>query len=52
LKRWLEDERDFLVWRGELEARRQEYDMAAQAGARQQRHHWMTFPPWLRRGDG
>jgi formylglycine-generating enzyme required for sulfatase activity len=37
LRRWLEDERDFLVWRGELEARRQEYDKAAQAGARQQR---------------
>jgi Novel STAND NTPase 1 len=37
LKRWLEDERDFLVWRGELDARRQEYDKAAQAGTRQQR---------------
>src|SRR5215831_9573680 len=37
LKRWLEDERDFLVWRGELGARREEYNKAVQAGARQQR---------------
>src|SRR5262249_59097671 len=37
LKRWLEDERDFLVWRGELDARWEEYDRASKAGARQQR---------------
>jgi formylglycine-generating enzyme required for sulfatase activity len=37
LKRWLEDEHEFLVWRGELEARREEYDRAGKAGARQQR---------------
>jgi formylglycine-generating enzyme required for sulfatase activity len=37
LKRWLEDEREFLVWRGELDARREEYDRAGKAGARQQR---------------
>jgi formylglycine-generating enzyme required for sulfatase activity len=35
LKRWLEDERDFLVWRGELGAQRQEYDKATRADARQ-----------------
>jgi formylglycine-generating enzyme required for sulfatase activity len=59
LKRWLEDERDFLVWRGELDARRQEYDKAAQAGARQQRQALLmglpldTAKKWLaaRRGD-
>jgi formylglycine-generating enzyme required for sulfatase activity len=28
LKRWLEDERDFLVWRGEIEARRKDYEQA------------------------
>jgi formylglycine-generating enzyme required for sulfatase activity len=37
LKRWLEVEREFLVWRGELDARREEYDRAGKAGARQQR---------------
>jgi hypothetical protein len=31
LKRWLEDEREFLVWRGELDARREEYDKASAA---------------------
>src|SRR5262249_30087515 len=36
LKRWLEDERDFLVLRGELDARRQEYGKAAPAGVRPQ----------------
>ena len=59
LKRWLEDERDFLVWRGELDARRQEYDKAAQAGARQQRQALLmglpldTAKKWLaaRQGD-
>jgi formylglycine-generating enzyme required for sulfatase activity len=59
LKRWLEDERDFLVWRGELDARRKEYDNAAQAGARQQRQALLmglpldTAKKWLaaRRGD-
>ena len=59
LKRWLEDERDFLVWRGELDARRKEYDKAGQAGARQQRQALLmglpldTAKKWLaaRRGD-
>jgi formylglycine-generating enzyme required for sulfatase activity len=37
LKRWLEDEREFLVWRGELDARREEYEQARKAGAAQQR---------------
>ena len=37
LKRWLEDEREFLVWRGELDARRDEYDKAGEAGPRRQR---------------
>src|SRR5262245_10896296 len=36
LTRWLEDERDFLVWRGELDARRKDYEKAGEAGARQQ----------------
>ena len=35
LKRWLEDERNFLVWRGELDAWREGYDNAGQAGTRQ-----------------
>ena len=59
LKRWLEDERDFLVWRGELDARRKEYDKAGEAGARQQRQALLmglsldTAKKWLaaRRGD-
>ena len=34
LKRWLEDERDFLVWRGELGARREEYNKAGREGER------------------
>ena len=37
LKRWLEDEREFLVWRGEIKARQEEYDNAGKGGARQQR---------------
>jgi formylglycine-generating enzyme required for sulfatase activity len=37
LKRWLEDEREFLVWRGELDARLEEYKWAGKAGVRQQR---------------
>jgi formylglycine-generating enzyme required for sulfatase activity len=59
LRRWLEDERDFLVWRGELGARRGEYDKAGQVGARQQRKALLmglpldTAKKWLaaRRGD-
>jgi formylglycine-generating enzyme required for sulfatase activity len=59
LKRWLEEERDFLVWRGELDARREEYDKAGKAGARQQRQALLmglpldTAKKWLasRRGD-
>jgi formylglycine-generating enzyme required for sulfatase activity len=37
LKRWLENEREFLVWRGELDARREEYEKAGNASARTQR---------------
>src|SRR5262245_11825861 len=37
LRRWLEDERDFLVWRGELDARRQEYEEAGREDALLQR---------------
>ena len=59
LKRWLEDERDFLVWRGELEARRKEYDKASEVDTRQQRQALLmglpldTAKKWLaaRRGD-
>ena len=59
LKRWLEDERDFLVWRGELGARREEYDKAGREGARRQRQALLmglpldTAKKWLaaRRSD-
>jgi formylglycine-generating enzyme required for sulfatase activity len=59
LKRWLEDERDFLVWRGEVGAQREEYNKAAREGARQQRQALLmglpldTAKKWLaaRRGD-
>ena len=59
LNRWLEDERDFLVWRGELEVRRKEYDKAGEVGTRQQRQALLmglpldTAKKWLaaRRGD-
>ena len=59
LKRWLEDERDFLVWRGELAARHKEYDKAGEVGTRQQRQALLmglpldTAKKWLaaRRGD-
>jgi formylglycine-generating enzyme required for sulfatase activity len=37
LRHWLEDEREFLVWRGELEARRKDYEHAGKGGAHQQR---------------
>jgi len=59
LKRWLEDERDFLVWRGELGARREEYNKAGREGARRQRQALLmglpldTAKKWLaaRRSD-
>jgi formylglycine-generating enzyme required for sulfatase activity len=59
LKRWLEDEREFLVWRGELEIRRKEYDQAGKEGPRRQRQALLMGLPldtarkWLmaRRGD-
>jgi formylglycine-generating enzyme required for sulfatase activity len=59
LKRWLEDEREFLVWRGELEVRRKEYDQAGKEGTRRQRQALLMGLPldtarkWLtaRRGD-
>jgi len=37
LRRWLEDEREFLVWRGELDARRKEHDQAGKEGLRRGR---------------
>jgi formylglycine-generating enzyme required for sulfatase activity len=37
LQRWLEEERDFLIWRGELDARRKDYEHVGNAGSRQQR---------------
>ena len=59
LKRWLEKEREFLVWRGEAAARRKEYDDAGKEGARRQRQALLmglpldTAEKWLsaRRGD-
>jgi formylglycine-generating enzyme required for sulfatase activity len=59
LKCWLEDQREFLVWRGELEARRKEYDEAGKEGPRRQRQALLmglpldTAKKWLaaRRGD-
>jgi formylglycine-generating enzyme required for sulfatase activity len=59
LQRWLEGEREFLVWRGELDARRKEYDKAGETGARQQRQALLmglpldTAKKWLaaRRSD-
>jgi len=59
LTRWLEDERDFLVWRGELDARRRDYEKAAEAGGREQRQALLmglpldTAKKWLtvRRSD-
>jgi len=37
LKRWLEEERECLVWRSELDARRKEYDEAGKEGPRRGR---------------
>jgi formylglycine-generating enzyme required for sulfatase activity len=59
LKRWLEDQREFLVWRGELDARRKEYDEAGKEGPCRQRGALLMGLPldtarkWLaaRRGD-
>ena len=59
LKRWLEKEREFLVWRGETDARRKEYEDAGTEGARRQRQALLmglpldTAEKWLsaRRGD-
>jgi formylglycine-generating enzyme required for sulfatase activity len=59
LRRWLEDEREFLVWRGELDARRKDYDKAGAAGPHQQRQALLmglqldAAKKWLaaRRGD-
>jgi formylglycine-generating enzyme required for sulfatase activity len=59
LKRWLEDQREFLVWRGELEVRRKEYDEAGKEGPRRQRQALLMGLPldtarkWLaaRRSD-
>jgi len=59
LKRWLEDEREFLIWRGELDARQKEYEKAGKEGARRQRQALLmglpldTAEKWLaaRRSD-
>jgi formylglycine-generating enzyme required for sulfatase activity len=59
LKRWLEDQREFLVWRGELEVRRKEYDRAGKECPRRQWQALLMGLPldtarkWLaaRRGD-
>jgi WD domain, G-beta repeat len=56
LKRWLDDEREFLVWRDEVEVRRKEHD---EAGGRQKREALLMglslnhAEQWLkmRRGD-
>ena len=37
LKSWLEDEREFLIWRGEIAARREDWEKAGKIGAREQR---------------
>jgi formylglycine-generating enzyme required for sulfatase activity len=37
LKRWLDEEREFLVWRGELDTRLQEYAKTGEIGTREQR---------------
>jgi Sulfatase-modifying factor enzyme 1/TIR domain len=44
-RRWLEDERDFLVWRGELDARRKDYEQAGKAGHRHQQRALLTGLP-------
>ena len=59
LKSWLEDERGFLVWRGELDARRKDYDEVGKEGPRRRRQALLMGLPldtarkWLatRRGD-
>ncbi|HLK26642.1 MAG TPA: SUMF1/EgtB/PvdO family nonheme iron enzyme, partial [Caulobacteraceae bacterium] len=59
LKHWLEDERDFLVWRGEIEARRKDHAAAGAGGPRQQKQALLMGLPldtakrWLtaRRSD-
>jgi formylglycine-generating enzyme required for sulfatase activity len=56
LRRWIDDERDFLIWRGKLDARRWDYEKAS---PRQQRQALLiglpldTAKKWLaaRRGD-
>lgn len=37
LEHWLENEREFLVWRGEIAAQREDYEKATVAGGREQR---------------
>ena len=59
LKRWLEDQREFLVWRGDLDAWRKEYDEAGKEGPDRQRQALLMGLPldtarkWLaaRTGD-
>jgi hypothetical protein len=47
LKHWLEDEREFLIWRGELEARRKEYEKAGKEGLRKQRQALLMLHRFL-----
>lgn len=59
LKGWLEAQREFLVWRGEIAARREDWEKAGKIGARQQRQALLmgygldTAEKWVaeRRGD-
>jgi hypothetical protein len=42
LKRWLEEEREFLIWRGEIEPLREQYAKAVRAGPMQRRRALLT----------
>lgn len=42
LKVWLEAQREFLVWRGEIEARREDWEKAGKVGAREQKGALLT----------
>ena len=42
LRHWLEEEREFLIWRGELDGRRKDYEEAGKAGSSQQRQALLT----------
>ncbi len=59
LKVWLEAQREFLVWRGEITARREDWEKAGKVGAREQKQALLmgygldTAERWVteRRGD-